>query len=141
MYVLCALLNKHVKYIFKITNHDCYCNIHIIFGEANGALAGIFVDTEEAIYKINEEKEGGWRGDRAFEICEIVDEAFEVKSFYLKAKDGKSIATWEPDQYVGVKVTPDTSEYTEIRQYSVSNAPNNDIYRLTIRLTKSTQTQ
>jgi nitric oxide dioxygenase len=103
------------------------------WGEAYGALAAIFVSTEEDIYKTNEEKIGGWRGYRAFEITEIVDEAADVKSFYLKAKDGQAIATWQPGQYVGIKTTPDTSDYTEIRQYSLSNAPNNDTYRITVR--------
>jgi nitric oxide dioxygenase len=103
------------------------------WGEAYGALAAIFVKTEAGIYQDNEDKEGGWRGDRAFVISEIVDEAAEVKSFYLKPKDGQAIATWQPGQYVGVKTTPDTSEHTEIRQYSLTNAPNNAIYHITVK--------
>lgn len=103
------------------------------WAEAYGALAAIFVTTETAIYKENEEKTGGWRGDRAFIISEIVDEATDVKSFWLKPTDGKAIASFKPGQYVGIKTTPDTSDYTEIRQYSLSNTPNNDIYRITVR--------
>ncbi|MFT4927151.1 MAG: nitric oxide dioxygenase [Phenylobacterium sp.] len=103
------------------------------WAEAYGALAAIFVNTEEAMYQANEDKLGGWRGDREFVICETKEEAVEVKSFYLKSTDGQPIATFEPGQYVGIKVTPNTSEHTEIRQYSLSNAPNNDIYRITVR--------
>lgn len=103
------------------------------WAEAYQALAAIFVDVEEKIYQDNEQKIGGWRGFRDFDIAEIVNEAKGVKSFYLRSTDGNPIATWQAGQYVGVKVNPKTSDYTEIRQYSLSNAPNNDVYRLTIR--------
>lgn len=106
------------------------------WAQAYQALATIFIDAEENIYSENEQKLGGWRGFRAFEIVELVDEAHGIKSFYLKPVDGGPVATWSAGQYVGVKVNPPGSEYTEIRQYSLSNAPNNDIYRLTIRAEK-----
>jgi nitric oxide dioxygenase len=101
--------------------------------EAYGALAAIFVNTEEAIYQENESKLGGWRGDREFVISEIKEEGGGIKSFYLNAKDGQPVATFEPGQYVGVKVLPDNSEFMAIRQYSLSNAPNNHAYRITVR--------
>ncbi len=107
--------------------------VMIAWEEAYGALAAIFVNTEEAIYQANEAKLGGWRGDREFVISEIKEEGEGVKSFYLNAKDGEPIATFEPGQYVGVKVLPDNSEFTAIRQYSLSNAPNNHTYRITVR--------
>lgn len=103
------------------------------WAEAYGALAAIFVNTEEAIYKDNEEKLGGWRGDREFIISDIREEGGDIQSFYLNAKDGLSIASFLPGQYVGVKVSPENAEFTEIRQYSLSNAPNNHTYRITVR--------
>lgn len=101
------------------------------------ALAAIFIDTEAQIYQDNEQKNGGWRGFRSFTIVEIVPQANGVKSFYLKPSDGSAVALWQAGQYVGVKVTPPQSAYTEIRQYSLSNAPNNDIYRITVRAEKA----
>lgn len=103
------------------------------WAEAYGALAAIFVDTEEGIYQANEDKQGGWRGDRAFVIVDIVEEATEVRSFYLEPKDGQSIASWTGGQFVGIKTTPSSSEFTEIRQYSLSNTPNNEVYRITVK--------
>lgn len=103
------------------------------WAEAYDALAAIFVSTEEQIYKANEDKDGGWRGDRAFVVHKIKDEGGDVLSLYLKSKDGLPIATFEAGQYVGVKVSPESSEFTEIRQYSLSNAPNSDYYRITVR--------
>ncbi|MFT5164677.1 MAG: nitric oxide dioxygenase, partial [Alteromonadaceae bacterium] len=112
----------------------------IAWGEAYGALAAIFVKTEEDIYVRNEQKEGGWRGDREFVISQIKDEATAVKSFWLNPKDGKPVATFEAGQYLGVKTTPDTSEFTEIRQYSLSNAPNSEIYQITVRAETTPET-
>ncbi len=105
----------------------------IAWEEAYGALAAIFVNTEETIYQENAAKFGGWRGDREFVISEEKKEGGGIKSFYLNAKDGKPIATFKPGQYVGVKVRPRGSEFTAIRQYSLSNAPNNHTYRITVR--------
>ncbi len=112
----------------------------IAWTEAYGALAAIFVNTEEAIYKCNEEKEGGWRGDREFVISQIKEEGEGVKSFYLNAKDGQSVASFQAGQYVGVKVRPDNSEFTAVRQYSLSNAPNHHTYRITVRAEAHTDT-
>ncbi len=103
------------------------------WAEAYGALAAIFVNTEEAIYKDNEEKLGGWRGDREFVITDIKQEGDDIRSLYLSSKDGQPIASFLPGQYVGIKIMPDNAEFTEIRQYSLSNAPNNHTYRITVR--------
>lgn len=100
---------------------------------AYGQLAAIFVDTEEQIYTENENKPGGWRGYRPFIISEIVTEATGVQSFYLKPEDGQEIASFEPGQYVGVKIENAPGEYEDIRQYSLSAAPGHDFYRITVK--------
>lgn len=103
------------------------------WGEAYQQLASIFVSTEENIYTQNENKIGGWRGFRAFRVADIRLEAQDVKSFYLKPVDEQPIASFEPGQYVGVKVKPDVEGYDEIRQYSLSNAPGENFYRITVK--------
>ena len=103
------------------------------WSQAYAALADIFITTEEGIYHNNQQKHGGWRGDRTFVIDKIVDEAEQIKSFYLVPQDNRPIASWQAGQYIGVKTTPSTSQYTEIRQYSLSNAPNNHSYRITVK--------
>lgn len=103
------------------------------WGIAYGQLAAIFVDTEEQIYTDNESKRGGWRGFRPFIITEIVPEARDIYSFYLKPEDGREIATFEPGQYVGVKIENAPGDYEEIRQYSMSAAPDEDFYRITVK--------
>lgn len=103
------------------------------WAQAYNALAAIFIDVEQTIYQENAEKLGGWHGFRAFRIVEIVTEAEQVRSLYLAPCDGKPIATWQAGQYVGVKVELADIEHQQIRQYSLSNAPNNQTYRITVR--------
>ena len=125
------------KYLLEaIQDHLGLDADHPVLGawaEAYTQLAGIFIQTEEGIYSHNAMKPGGWRGFRPFVIREIRDEASGIKSFYLQAEDGKPIAGFEPGQYLGIKVRVPGHEYDEIRQYSLSDAPGKDYYRITVK--------
>ncbi|MES2824911.1 MAG: NO-inducible flavohemoprotein [Pseudomonadota bacterium] len=125
------------KYLLEaIQNHlglEAADSILEAWAEAYQQLAVIFVATEENIYAENENKTGGGRGFRAFRMADIRYEAQDVKSFYLEPVDGLPIATFAPGQYVGVKVKPDIEGYDEIRQYSLSNAPGENYYRITVK--------
>jgi nitric oxide dioxygenase len=103
------------------------------WGEAYAALADIFIQTEEDIYSHNAAKPGGWRGFRPFVIRDIQTETSDIRSVYLQAQDGQPIAPFEPGQYIGIKVRPPGLEYDEIRQYSLSNAPGEAQYRITVK--------
>lgn len=95
-------------------------------------LAQVFVDTEEQIYAANEEKPGGWRGFKAFNISRIIKEADSVKSFYLIPEDGQ-LVDFEPGQYLGIKLKGKDGQFDEIRQYSISNAPGEPYYRISVK--------
>ena len=101
--------------------------------QAYAQLADIFIKTEADIYRDNADKTGGWRGFRAFTIRAIQTEASGIKSVYLYPEDGQAIADFEPGQYIGIKIRPAEYEYDEIRQYSLSNAPGSDHYRITVK--------
>jgi nitric oxide dioxygenase len=103
------------------------------WSDAYQQLAAIFVNTEEKIYSDNANKPGGWRGFRPFVISKIVPEAEDVTSFYLEPEDGGDIVNFEPGQYVGVKIKKLGGEYDEIRQYSMSAAPSEPFYRITVK--------
>ncbi len=105
----------------------------VAWAEAYGVLADIFIGVEETIYKANEESKGGWRGFREFEIDKIVTETAEVKSFYLKPSDGKSIPTYKGGQYIGLKVNPEESDFDEIRQYSLSGKCDEPFLRISTK--------
>lgn len=125
------------KYLLEaIRDHLGLADDHPVLGawsEAYAQLAGIFIDTEEGIYAHNAAKPGGWRGFRPFVIREIRDEAQGIKSVYLEAEDGQPIASFEPGQYLGIKVQVPGHAYDEIRQYSLSDAPGKKTYRITVK--------
>lgn len=95
-------------------------------------LAQVFVDTEEQIYTENAEKAGGWRGFKAFNISRIVNESESVKSFYLIPEDGQ-LVDFEAGQYLGIKLEGENGGFDEIRQYSISNAPGEPFYRISVK--------
>ncbi|MDA3834504.1 MAG: NO-inducible flavohemoprotein [Spirochaetales bacterium] len=95
-------------------------------------LAQVFVDTEEQIYAVNEEKAGGWRDFKAFNISHIVNENESVKSFYLIPEDGE-LVDFEAGQYLGIKLKGQKGKFDEIRQYSISNAPDEPYYRISVK--------
>ena len=103
------------------------------WAEAYGHLADIFVNTEENLYHTSEALDGGWRGFREFVIDDIVTETPDVKSFYLKPKDNGRIPAYKGGQYIGLKVSPENSEFEQIRQYSLSGPSGSDHLRITTK--------
>ena len=96
-------------------------------------LADVLINREEEIYSDNDTKEGDWRGERQFIISSICDESELVKTITLVPEDGKSVATYQPGQFIGIKVHPGHCEYEEIRQYSLSDRPTRDSYRISVK--------
>lgn len=105
----------------------------LAWGEAYGVLADVLIKAEEDIYQQNEEQQGGWRGFREFVIDDIVAETDNVKSFYLKPKDGQDIPGFKGGQYIGVKADLEDQQYTQIRQYSLSAESGKDYLRITTK--------
>ncbi|MGE4416855.1 MAG: NO-inducible flavohemoprotein [Marinobacterium sp.] len=103
------------------------------WAEAYGVLAGIFIDREEAIYQESEQQTGGWRGKRMFELVEKRRESDVITSFVFKPVDGGAVMPFKPGQYLGIYLKPEGFEYQEIRQYSLSGAPANDRYRISVK--------
>lgn len=98
---------------------------------AYGVIADVFIKVEQEMYDETEGQTGGWRGFRSFIVDRKVKESEVITSFYLKPEDGKEIATFLPGQYITVKVKPD--EYTQLRHYSLSDAPGKDYYRISVK--------
>jgi nitric oxide dioxygenase len=103
------------------------------WAEAYGQLADIFIDTEATLYRENADKAGGWRGWRPFVIDSGETVAAGIRSIRLRPEDGGPIAGFLPGQYVGVKLRPAGSEYDEIRQYSLADAPGKATYRIMVK--------
>jgi len=69
---------------------------------------------------------------RSFYISQIVQESDTIKSFYLKPKDGQALKSYLPGQFISLKITSKEGEIIS-RNYTLSDAPNEDYYRLTIK--------
>lgn len=103
------------------------------WGAAYGVLANVFIQREAQLYQQAEDKTGGWRTPRSFRISEITHESEVIKSFVLSPTDGQPVADYQPGQYLGVWLRNKTFANQEIRQYSLTRAPNGRDYRIAVR--------
>ncbi|SEN57541.1 NO-inducible flavohemoprotein [Paenibacillus sp. OV219] len=103
------------------------------WAEAYGIIAKVFIDVEADMYEAAEQQQGGWADYRAFRVERKVIESDVITSFYLVPQDGGDIASFEPGQYVSVKVDIPGEANTHIRQYSLSDAPGKPYYRITVK--------
>ncbi|WP_163836321.1 NO-inducible flavohemoprotein [Spartinivicinus ruber] len=103
------------------------------WGKAYQVLAGIFIEREATIYSEYERVEGGWKGPREFTVIEKTIESELITSFKLAPVDGKPVKSFKPGQYLSVMTKPESSAYQEIRQYSLSDKPNGQTYRISVR--------
>ncbi|AZK47012.1 NO-inducible flavohemoprotein [Paenibacillus lentus] len=103
------------------------------WSKAYGIIADVFISVESDMYEHSEQLPGGWRGFRRFIVDRKVQETAEATSFYLVPQDGNPIATYEPGQYITVKVKPEGQEFTHLRHYSLSTAPGAAYYRITVK--------
>ncbi|KAF4445958.1 putative flavohemoglobin [Fusarium austroafricanum] len=98
---------------------------------AYGQLANIFIDREKQLY----EEAGEWDGWRKFKISKREKEADFITSFYLVPSDGKTpLPQFNPGQYVSLRIAvPELNGIFQCRQYSMSQAPHGDYYRVSIK--------
>jgi len=62
-----------------------------------------------------------------------VPESKTITSFYLVSGDGKSLPSFLPGQFLPLKLDISGQYKTVYRTYSISDSPNRDYYRLTIK--------
>lgn len=51
----------------------------------------------------------------------------------MKPEDSKPLPEFQAGQYISIKVRIPDSEYTHIRQYSLSDMPGKDYYRISVK--------
>lgn len=103
------------------------------WGEAYGVIADAFIGVEAEMYKQSHSQSGGWEDFRPFRVERKVQESAVITSFYLVPQDGREIATFQPGQYVSVKLEIPGESHTHIRQYSLSDAPGKPYYRISVK--------
>lgn len=101
--------------------------------QAYGILANIMIAREAALYDESENQLGGWKGLREFVLIKREDESEAITSFYIQPKDGKELPKFRSGQYISVYLTPEGSEYRQIRQYSLSDSHKEECYRITVK--------
>ena len=99
-------------------------------------LASVFIQREGELYESRAKSQGGWRDSRPFVVSEKIKESELVTSFVLTPEDGKAVIDYVPGQYLGISVQPNDHPFTEIRQYSLSNKPNGQSYRISVKREK-----
>ncbi len=96
-------------------------------------LAQIFIDREAQLYAQCAATKGGWTGCRDFVVSDKIVESALVTSFVFTPIDQQAVIAYTPGQYLGVELTPKGSDYVEIRQYSLSDRPNGQSYRISVK--------
>ncbi|KAJ6115371.1 hypothetical protein N7486_001149 [Penicillium sp. IBT 16267x] len=95
-------------------------------------LADIMIGREHQIYEQSE----GWTAWREFKILEKMKESDEITSFYLAPVDGKPLPSFKPGQYISVQVYVQELKHLQPRQYSLSDKPSPDYYRISVKKEK-----
>ncbi|WP_440119790.1 NO-inducible flavohemoprotein [Paenibacillus sp. QZ-Y1] len=103
------------------------------WGEAYNVIADAFIGIEQDMYTEAENQMGGWEGFRSFKVAKKVQESEFITSFYLFPEDGLPITSHEPGQYISIRLHPEGHAYTQIRQYSLSDAPGKPYYRISVK--------
>jgi len=101
--------------------------------EAFGYLAEIFINRENQLRKESAEQPGGWEGFRKFVVAKKVKESDVAYSFYLKPQDNGPLPSFHPGQYITIKPENLPSVGVQYRNYSLSDSPNKDYFRVTIK--------
>lgn len=102
------------------------------WGEAYWFLAELLIGREAAIYRDLATRPGGWNGWREFVVESVLTESETIRSFVLVPADGRAVLRHEPGQYLGLQLDPPGHGVLK-RNYSISCAPNDRTYRITVK--------
>lgn len=102
------------------------------WGEAYGFLAEVLIGRESQIYKEQVDAPHGWEGFKLFEVIKKEQESDNITSFYLKPTGGEALPSFKPGQYITVRM-PSPCGHTTMRNYSLSDMPNEDYFRISVK--------
>lgn len=102
------------------------------WGEAYWFLAEILIGREAEIYREVASAPGGWTGWRDFTVERVEAESATIKSFYLRPADGGRVVRHRPGQFLTFKLNLPGQALLK-RNYSISSAPGDAGYRITIK--------
>ncbi|WP_018990414.1 NO-inducible flavohemoprotein [Aromatoleum toluclasticum] len=103
------------------------------WAEAYGELADVLIAAEAELYRAAAAAPGGWDGWREFVVERKESESELITSFYLRPADGGALPPFVPGQFVSlVQYIPELG-HEQIRQYSLSEAPNTRYFRISVK--------
>ena len=91
------------------------------------------IGIEAGLYDEAAARPGGWRGWRNFVVRYKRDESDVVTSFFLEPEDGGPLVDFKPGQYISIAVDLPRLGLQQIRQYSLSDAPNGKSLRISVK--------
>ncbi|OON62727.1 nitric oxide dioxygenase [Massilia sp. KIM] len=103
------------------------------WAQAYGELADILIARERTLRAQRGEVSGGWVGWRDFIVTAKQAESEVITSFVLDPADGGALADFEPGQYISLRIAVPRLGLQQIRQYSLSDAPNGRSYRISVK--------
>lgn len=128
------IVGKHLLLAIKdVLGNAATDEIIDAWAQAYNVIADAFISLEAELYHETENQNGGWEGFRNFFVDRKVVESEVITSFYLKPEDNKGIAEFTPGQYISIKLEIAGEKFTHIRQYSLSDAPSKDYYRISVK--------
>lgn len=128
------IVGKHLLLAIKdVLGEAATDEIIKAWADAYNVIADAFIGVEAEMYDAAINQEGGWDGFRNFIVDRKVIESDVITSFYLRPEDNNGIARFIPGQYISIKLEINGEEYTHIRQYSLSDAPGKDYYRISVK--------
>lgn len=103
----------------------------IAWSKAYWILARMLIGREKQLYTAF----GSWTGWRPFRIDKKESETEEIVSFYLVPHGDQKgpLPGFLPGQYISVQVNLPSVGYLQSRQFSLSDAPHEDYYRITVK--------
>lgn len=75
----------------------------------------------------------GWQGLRTFVVAKMVREAKDVTSIYLRPQDQRPLPFYKPGQYLTFSIDFPNEKKPIVRCYSLSDAPNQEYFRVTVK--------
>jgi nitric oxide dioxygenase len=103
------------------------------WAQAYGNLADILMGRESELREETAGEAGGWQDWREFRVTAKQPESDVITSFVLEPVDGRPVVDFEPGQYISVAVQVPRLGLQQIRQYSLSDAPNGRTYRISVK--------
>jgi ferredoxin-NADP reductase len=113
--------------------------VHMVNGDSSTAAATASIPPEGISHSISVEPTASIEPEEErshyvpLAVARVEQESDIITSFYLRRTDGRSLHTWEPGQFLPIRVTIPGQHKPASRTYTISTACNPDHYRLSIR--------